>query len=292
MNYKASEQQNILRFSLGGRGQFGMNVLKIREIVPYKKLNRLPGANAGIAGLIELRGHNIQVIDLSAVVGQSALAAADQQGASIIVTEFNRTMQGLLVKHVDKIAAIDWRDVKELPRATGIGHYLAGVIEIDNDLIGLIDVEKVLYELSPESINTTEKQVTIPNSQNKKILAVDDSQLARNMIAKTLDQVGVNYILASSAQEALDIINADGEAIDMVISDIEMPLMDGYALTRQLREQAHTKDCYILLHSSLSGSVCEDMTKEVGANALLTKFANDELISAISHGLNYYSKSA
>jgi two-component system chemotaxis response regulator CheV len=248
----------------------------------------LPGSDAGIAGIIELRGHSIQVIDLSYIVGQPSLATGDESEASIIVTEFNRTMQGLLVRRVDEIMTIDWRDVKELPKATGASHYLSGVINIDNDLIGIVDVEKVLYELQSEPYKSAEEGVasTIPNTQGKKILVVDDSKLARSMIAQTLDEVGIDYVMASSGQDALDIINGDGVVIDMVISDIEMPQMDGYAFTRQLRSQQHTKDCYILLHSSLCGNACENMSKEVGANALLTKFASAELIREISTGLN------
>lgn len=288
MNYQACEQQNILRFSLGGRGQFGINVLKIKEIVPYKQLNCLPGSKPGIAGLIELRGHSIQVIDLSQIIGLPPLKIGEQHQASIIVTEFNRTMQGLLVKQVDKIASIDWREVKALPKATGAGHYLSGVINIENELIGVVDVEKVLYELEPQQDMATAPYdgESIANIKDKKILAVDDSQLARHMIAKTLDLVDANYIMASSGREALDIISDHDTAFDMIISDIEMPQMDGYALTRKLRQNESLKDCYILLHSSLSGNACEYMSKEVGANALLTKFATDELIGVIRTALS------
>jgi len=286
MNKQMSDQQNILRFSLSGRGSYGINVLKIREIVPFKKLNRLPSSKPEIAGLIELRGQNIQVIDLSHVIGQPSLVDGGPEGASIIVTEFNRTMQGLLVKQVDKIISIDWQLVNGLPRAAGNSHYLSGVLEVDNQLIGLIDVEKVLYELTPQVANVTLPSSDFTLMSQKKILAVDDSKLARKMIAKTLDQIGVDYIMAESGQDALDILAEDGVEIDMVISDIEMPNMDGYALSRQLRQQEHTKDCYILLHSSLSGNACHNMSKESGANALLTKFVEDELAGAVSQALS------
>ncbi len=287
MSSQTSQQQNILRFTLQGRGYFGINVLKIREIVPYKHLSRLPGSDPCVAGLIELRGHNIQVIDLSKAIGQSSMPLGPDHESSIIVTEFNRTMQGLLVKHVDKIANIDWNDVRELPRATGVSHYLSGVINLDNELVGLLDVEKVLYELQPQaSRDQSEVPIkNIPGIENKRILAVDDSRVARSMLAKTLDGIGVDYIMASSGQDALDITNESGINIDMIISDIEMPQMDGYSLTRQLRQQESTKGCYILLHSSLSGNACETMSKEVGANALLTKFASNEIIDRISEAL-------
>ena len=95
MNDQVREPQNILRFSVGGRGIYGINVLKIREIVPYRKLNRLPGSNCAIAGVIELRGKTFQVIDLAQVLGLPSLADEHAGSASIIVTEFNRTMQGL-----------------------------------------------------------------------------------------------------------------------------------------------------------------------------------------------------
>ena len=285
MKDQKNDRQSVLRFTLSGRGCFGINVLKIREIIPYKPLNKLPGARDCIAGLIELRGKNIQVIDLSRAVGQPSLLDQPDFEASIIITEFNRSMQGLLLRHLDKIAAIEWNEVKEQPRASGGNHYLSGVINIDNQLVGLIDVEKVLYELMPELV---EEKISEPFDylKNKKILAVDDSKIARRMIAKTLDQIGAEYIMASSGKDALEIINEENVNIDMVISDIEMPLMDGYSLTRQIREQQQTKDCYVLLHSSLSGNACEAMSKEVGANAMLTKFSTEDLIAKIDVALN------
>ena len=285
MTSKKNAQQNILRFSLSGRGKYGINVLKIREIVPFKELNQLPGAKQGVAGLIELRGNSIQVIDLSAVIGQPALLTGDDQEASIIITEFNRTMQGLLVKQVDKIATIDWESVKGLPSATGSSHYLSGVINIDKEIIGIIDVEKVLYELTPQMNFEQQVHEEIASITDKRILAIDDSRLARSMISKTLDSIGADYIMAASGEDALEILASDEVNIDMIISDIEMPVLDGYALTRQLRTMEKTKDCYILLHSSLSGSACNTMSEQSGADAFLTKFVDEELVKAITIGL-------
>jgi len=285
MKNQMTDQQNILRFSLSGRGSYGINVLKIREIVPYKKLNRLPSSKPGIAGLIELRGQNIQVIDLSHIIGQPSLAGDDTSDTSIIVTEFNRTMQGLLVKKVDKIISIDWQTVSALPRATGNSHYLSGVLKVDNDLVGLIDVEKILYELTPQPTKVALPKFDTTKIIDKKVLAVDDSRMARKLIANTLEQMGVDYIMASSGQDALDIMGEDGVKIDMVISDIEMPHMDGYALSRELRKNSQSKDCYILLHSSLSGNACQNMSDQSGANRLLTKFVENELAEAVTQAL-------
>ena len=183
--------------------------------------------------------------------------------------------------------AIAWNDVKALPRATGANHYLSGVINRDTDLIGIVDVEKVLYELDPAVDKPEKKQAisSLTHAKGKKVLAVDDSRIARAMLTKTLEQTGIDYIMASSASEALDIVSQKDTVIDMVISDIEMPVMDGYALTSKLRTMPHTKDCYILLHSSLSGNACQSMSQQAGANAFLTKFEQTELIDAISIGL-------
>jgi len=290
MTTEMSTLQTLLRFTLNTKQLFGFNVLKIREIVKYRRLNVIPGSHHGIAGTFELRGATVPVIDLSAAIGQSAIAPENLEHSTIIVAEFNRLVTGFLVRRVDKIALVDWQDIRELPQASGRNHYLTGVINIDDTLVSVLDVEKVLHEIAPSEVQADIRNALQPNQLAKisgcTILAVDDSSVARNLLSQTLDALDIKVIMATNGKEALTLLEQN-QRVDMIISDIEMPEMDGYALTKEVRASAANANKYILLHSSLSGSASQGSVDEVGANALLTKFNADELAQAIYAGLTH-----
>jgi len=290
MNTENSTQQTVLRFRLNSRQLFGFNVLKIREIVHYRVLNVIPGSHAAVAGTFELRGTTVPVIDLSAAIGQKPIAKESLAQSTIIVAEFNRCVQGFLVGSVDKITAVDWSDIKEVPIANGRNHYVNGVLNVDDTLISILDLEKVLHEVVPQVNEEDMSGILEPDKlaqiAGRKVLAVDDSAVARNLLSKAMDALSLDYLVASNGKEALELLEDEQTDFDMVISDIEMPEMDGYALTRELRSNTKIADKYVLLHSSLSGNACEGIVKEVGADALLTKFQSEELAQAIYHGLS------
>lgn len=281
--------QTVLRFTLTSSQVFGFNVLKIREIVKYRQLNVIPGSHPSVAGTFELRGSTVSVIDLSAAIGMRPIAPEDLATSTIIVAEFNRTVQGFLVRIVDKIATVNWDEIRKVPNASGRNHYLTGVIDIDNTLVSVLDIEKVLHEIAPSELENDIRAALEPNQlariAGSTILAVDDSSVARGLLAKTLAALDVKCLMAVNGRDALSVINGKEQQIDMIISDIEMPEMDGYALTQELRANQAFADKYILLHSSLSGTASEGTVKAVGANALLTKFKSDELAHAIYSGL-------
>jgi len=290
MTSENSTQQTVLRFRLNSRQLFGFNVLKIREIVKYRVLNVIPGSHTAVAGTFELRGTTVPVIDLAAAIGQQPISREDLTDSTIIVAEFNRCIQGFLVGSVEKITAVNWSDIKELPKANGRNHYVNGVLNVDNELISILDLEKVLHEVVPQPVDDDLSQALAPDQlaeiAGRKVLAVDDSAVARGLLSKAMEALNLDYLVASNGKEALELLEDDQTAFEMVISDIEMPEMDGYALTRELRANASMADKYVLLHSSLSGSACEGTVKEVGADALLTKFQSEELAQAIYLGLN------
>ncbi len=289
MTIEMSTLQTVLRFTLSTNQVFGFNVLKIREIVKYRPLNAIPGSHPSVAGTFELRGTTVSVIDLSSAIGLPSISPEEIENSTIIVAEFNRIVQGFLVRRVDKIATVDWQCIREIPNASGRNHYLTGVIDIDGTLVSVLDVEKVLHEVVPTKeemdIRTALEPCQLAKIAGRTILAVDDSSVARSLLTKTLEALDVNYLMAVNGKDALSQVDGQEDRIDMIISDIEMPEMDGYALTKALRANAAIANKYILLHSSLSGSASEGTVQEVGANALLTKFKADELAHAIFTGL-------
>ncbi|BDS28990.1 hypothetical protein KAM479c_07140 (plasmid) [Aeromonas caviae] len=214
----------------------------------------------------------------------------------MIVTEYNRHIQGFLVSAVDRIVNLNWSQIQPPPQGTGQNHYLTAVTEIEGKLIQVIDVEKVFSEIMPndhEIEAETAQQLKGFNTSEIEVLVVDDSAVARNQIKRVLDSVNIPSKLVNDGQSALQFLQdlavkhkgVLSEKIPLVISDIEMPIMDGYTLTSAIKSEPLLKDIHVVLHSSLSGVFNESMVKKVGADQFIAKFHPDELLQAINHWL-------
>lgn len=286
-------RQDILLFQLRGTQLFGINVLKIQEIIHLTDINKLPESHPAIIGVAKLRGRTLPVIDLSLAIGGRAIETDAAAPPSIIVTEFNRVMQGFLVRKVEHILPIEWNAILPPPRATGRSHYITGVVQHQQRIVEIVDVEKVLSEVSPpkdasQGVAPLLAQEHLDALQNKRILVVDDSNIARKQVAHTLQSLGIDFVMAEDGRQALDTLEQkqrEGIHFDMIVSDIEMPEMDGYTLTQQVRRLPELAPVYILLHTSLSGTISRDNAMKSGADAALTKFAADDLARAVIQGL-------
>jgi two-component system chemotaxis response regulator CheV len=280
----------LLMFRLQGRQKFGINVFKVKEVVQCPPLTSPPGSNPVIRGIASLRGNNIPVMDLSHAIGGSKMG--NPSDYFIIVTEYNRRMLAFLVGAVERIVNTHWEDILPPPKGLGRSSYLTAVTEIDDELVEIIDVEKVLCEvLGMEEELTQPVDETGADLDRWKLLVVDDSMVARHQMKKVLDTIGVDAIMAKDGAEALKLLQGwaeEGKISDwlaMVISDIEMPKMDGYSLVTAIREDSRLEDLYVILHSSLSGVFNENMVRKVGADHFLAKFVPDELAEAITKRL-------
>ncbi|MBB1485604.1 chemotaxis protein [Oceanospirillum sediminis] len=278
-------RMELLLFHLKGRQSYGINVFKVKEILPCPVLNSLPQHNPIVRGVANIRGETISVIDLSQAIGMGALP--DTRENVVIVTEYNRVTQGFLVSKVDKIVNLNWKDVHPPPPATGKDNYLTAVTELNNTMIEIIDVEKVISEVHPVNERISKGVVDdtlklVASTYN--VVVVDDSSVARNQVIRCLEEVGVQTIGLENGKEVLTFLEALVESgkdvndeILMIISDIEMPEMDGYTLTTELRAHPELNQLDILLHTSLSGIFNEAMVKRVGADDFLAKYDADEL---------------
>jgi len=286
-------RQDLLLFYLGTRQAFAINVLKMKEIVPYESLNKLPGSHHAVVGIAHLRGSPLTVIDLASAIGMRPISShPDLSQYSIIVSEFSRTLQGFLVSRVDRIISLNWKDILPPPRASGHASFITGVTHVDDQLVEIIDVERALNSVAPNEGSHNQEfdidQELLEQLQQKLVLVVDDSSLARKQVTSTLDTIGLNYVTAQDGKDALGKLKAlqeEGRTVDLIISDIEMPEMDGYSLTRELRKDQDLSSTYILLHTSLSGAVCNENAQASGADAALTKFVTEELTAAVMKGL-------
>jgi two-component system, chemotaxis family, chemotaxis protein CheV len=284
----------LLMFKLGGNQRFGINVLKMQEVIPCPSLNQIPQSHPTIKGMAHLRDMTLPIVDLSAAIGKRPLP--ENENNLIIITEFNRRIQGFLVSMVDRIVVIDWSDVQPPPLGTGATSYLSGVIRLDDELIEILDVERVLVEvlgIDPDLDAVMQTDAGNYLHAGQKVLMVDDSSMARKQISRTLNEINVPHIVACDGKEALDLLNELAaqtdtnitNSIPMVISDIEMPEMDGYTLVKQIRKTPALADLYILVHTSLNGSINTEQAKKSGADEILEKFVPEELAAAITRGL-------
>jgi Chemotaxis signal transduction protein len=279
----------LLMFRLGDKQRFGINVFKVQEVIQCPPLTKVPHAHPVVRGVATLRGKTITIMDLAQAIGRRPITDTSQ--AYIIVTEYNRAVQGFLVSGVDRIVNMNWEEI--LPPPKGTGHnYMTAVTRVDNDLVEIIDVEKVLAEVI--HIDETVTSSIIADNRNTlgerhhRVLVADDSSVARNQIKRTLDQLGVETVLVKDGREALERLRAMAdsgtpiaEQLSMVISDVEMPEMDGYTLTTQIRSDNRLKDLYVILHTSLSGIFNNSLIEKVGADKFIAKFKPDELANAV-----------
>jgi two-component system, chemotaxis family, chemotaxis protein CheV len=276
----------LLLFRLGGRQLFGINVFKVCEVLRRPLLHALPRARPPLLGIADVRQRSVPVLDLGSAIAHPEVdeASADY----LIVTEFNRSVQGFLVSAVDRIVNIAVEEVRPPPDLSGPSN-LTAVTRYQDELIQIIDVEKVLadvigttHQLSPELL----AKVIAPTSA--RVLVVDDSRVARGQIQLVLEQLGVNCTLLPDGRQALAHLKhlaASGivpsQQYAMVISDIEMPDMDGYTLTTEIRRDPALADLYVLLHTSLSGIFNNAMVVRVGANCFVPKYSPDELAARV-----------
>ncbi len=277
----------LLMFRLSGRQLFALNVFKIQEVLKVPALTALPHSDPHVVGVTHLRKKTIPVIDLSAAIGRPALK--DLENCNLIVTEYNRSVQAFLVGPVDRIVNLNWDTILPPPKGAGREHFLTAITQLGDQLVEIIDVERVLAEIVPYDTDVSEDVldldlVEFASSRQLKILMADDSMTAYNQAASTLKNLGLETVYFPDGLRMLNFLKsqaAEGVNVPndylMLITDAEMPEMDGYRLTHEIRLDATLKDMHIMLHTSLSGNFNEAMVKKVGCDDFLSKFQPDDL---------------
>ncbi|MFV1939536.1 chemotaxis protein CheV [Pseudomonas luteola] len=279
----------LLLFRLDGSQLYGINVFKVREVLQCPKLTVMPKSSAVVRGVASLRGGTFPIMDLALATGRRGLD--DLTNSFVIITEYNTKVQGFLVRSVERIINMNWDMIQPPPKGTGRDHYLTAVTRVDNQLVEIIDVEKILSEVAP-SVETISEGIIDTAVQakavTKHVLIVDDSSVARKQVSRCLETVGVEVTALNDGRQALNFLKEmvdNGEKPEqellMLISDIEMPEMDGYTLTAEIRNDPRMSKLHILLHTSLSGVFNQAMVKKVGANDFLAKFRPDDLASRV-----------
>jgi len=294
----------ILLFSLGldkntGREEvFGLNVFKIREVIQVPQITHAPDMPPGVMGMVSLRGTMLPVIDLALFCGMDVEEPADK----LIITEFNKLTQGMLVKSVEQIIRMEWNDIRVPPAmmANKMGGLVTAVTELKDDRIAMIiDVEKVLSETAGLDDDESAFATIEKTDFESFMLFADDSIVARKQIEKTLQKMDINYVSAKNGDDAWEklqelAMRAESMGVEtkdylkLILTDVEMPGMDGYVLTKKIKSDPRFKGIPVLMHSSLSADTNIALGKQVGADHYLPKFDPVELSKAV---LSYISPS-
>ena len=292
----------LLLFRLAGDQLFGINVFKVQEVIQCPPLTQIPNSHRVVRGVANMRGRTVTVMDLGKAIGGRGV---DNPGDNfVIITEYNQYVQGFLVGSVDRIINMNWEEILPPPKGIGNDNYLTAVTKVEGQLVEIIDVEKVLAEVvgwNEEVSQEIIEQVEDKDDESAQpiVLVADDSSVARNQIKRTLEKLGINCVLANDGRQALNLLMqwADNdneiplhERLFMVISDIEMPEMDGYTFTTEVRRDPRLGDLHILLHTSLSGVFNKAMVEKVGANDFIAKFQPDVLARSVLSRLKHWQQ--
>ncbi len=290
-NLVGENRLELLLFSLNSRQVFAINVFKVREVIKVPPLTKMPGSHYNITGVASLRGVSVPVIDLRAAIGFPP-SRLENQEENLIITEYNRTVQGFLVGQVRNIVNTAWTEIQPPPKTAGRANYLTAITQIKDgngtEIVEIIDVEKVLAQIIDYDISISEgvlDQELVNQMVGRNVLIVDDSSTARAQVKGTLSQLGLNIIECRDGLEALNLLKSwcdEGknvvEELLMMITDAEMPEMDGYKLTHEVRSDPRMKDLFITLNTSLSGSFNDAMVEKVGCDRFISKFQPDLLV--------------
>jgi two-component system chemotaxis response regulator CheV len=291
----------ILLFTLGvnsntGRREtFGINVFKVREVMRTPPITSAPEMPASVEGMVSLRGALVPVVDLAKYAG----IATDSPRSIMIVTEYAGHTQGFLVEGVDTILRLDWAQMKVPPEMlmAELGGLVTAVTELqDGRLVMMMDVEKVLSETTRYDDEGTYRNIKPLSNSALTVLFADDSAVARKQIVRTLDAMQVNYIEAINGRAAWDELeklasysSVSGkpisELVTLVLTDVEMPEMDGYILTKRIKTDPRFEGVPVIMHSSLSGMSNQKLGKSVGVDEYVAKFEPQKLSETLSRRL-------
>jgi len=292
----------ILMFTLGrervsGRREtYGINVFKVREVIRAPVLTRAPDMPPAIDGMASLRGSLVPVLNLVRYVG----VETDDVAPIMILSEYNGQTLGFLVESVETILRIDWSAMRAPPAmmAAHAGGLVTAVTELaDGRLVMMIDVESILEQTLGGEIAAVPESFNERPPAGRTILFADDSAVARKQIARTLDAMQVAHVDAVNGHHAWQQLKKIADAADsagrpvsdtlqLILTDVEMPEMDGYMLVKQIKADARFRGIPVVMHSSLSGESNKTLGMSVGADEYVPKFEPQRLAQTLTRLLS------
>lgn len=294
-----SNLMEILLFSLGTGELFGINVFKVREVNQTPTITKTPNMPKGVEGLISLRGNVIPVISLATAMGLANATAP--LGTAMMVTEYNKRLLGFLVHEVDRIIRVDWSRVRAADATAGNANTrITAITELpDGRLVSILDVEQVMADIFGETL--VGHIDPIAAGHDLSVFFADDSAVARKKITEVLDKLGVKHKHAQNGMEAWTRLSGMAahaqnvnrplrDDLDLILVDAEMPEMDGYVLTRNIKADKRFDGIPVVMHSSLSSEANHAMGKRVGVDAYVAKFDADALSQTLRSQLTRHAR--
>lgn len=292
----------ILLFTLGtdartGRKEtFGVNVFKVREVMRVPGITHAPDMPSAVEGMVSLRGILVPVVDLVKYAG----VETDAKPEIMIVTEYNGHTQGFLVEAVDTILRLDWSAMRVPPDmlTAQMGGLVTAVTELaDGRLVMMMDVEKVLSETSRYDDEYLFSNIKPLDLHDRTVFFTDDSSVARKQIERTLDAMNIRHISANNGRQAweeLQKIATQADAahlpvtdfVQLILTDVEMPEMDGYVLTKTIKSDPRFAGIPVIMHSSLSSTANQQLGRSVGVDDYVPKFEPQKLAAILTRLLS------
>lgn len=311
-NLTLSNRFELLLFRLGTSQHaqkselYGINVFKLREIVPMPVFTRPAGMKSPLLGMVNIRDQVIPVIDLPAVAGCKPTTGLN----ILLITEYARSVQAFAVESVENITRLDWKQVHTAEKAIN-GRYITSIACLDeekdtNNLALVLDVEQILYDIVPSDHDLHANNAAVQKFNIKPgavAIVAEDSKVARAMLEKGLETMQIPnqmHVTGKDAWEKIQLLAQQAEAegvpvsdkIAMVLTDLEMPEMDGFTLTRKIKTDPRLKHIPVVIHSSLSGSANEDHVRKVQADGYVAKFEVTELSAVLKEVMDRASSKA
>lgn len=281
-NLSQSNQMEMLTFRLTDNQLYGINVFKIIEILECpRRIDRMPNSHPAVKGALDFRGNAIAVIDLSEAVGLHTKEFTDEL-AYLIICEYNRTLTAFIIHAPDTLLTRSWQDIHK-PEGVNAASLVAIAYADSGEAIMLLDIETILAQVVgiERDLSSVAMAGVEGKGNSRHVLVVDDSRTAIMLLQSVLDKMGFTNTALMSADKALEYLGNEHNQVDLVISDIEMPGMDGFTFTRTLREHSNFKHLKVILHSSMSNPSNQLKAEQAGANRFVAKFDPDSLAKEI-----------
>jgi two-component system chemotaxis response regulator CheV len=277
-----SNQMEMLTFRLTDNQLYGINVFKIIEIIECpKRIDRMPNSHPAVKGALDFRGKALAVIDLSEAVGLPTKEFRNEL-AYIIICEYNRDLTAFIVHAPDTLLTRSWADIHK-PEGVNAESLVAIAYADSGETIMLLDIESILASVIGIERDFSRVSMVGAGGEGscRHVLIVDDSRAAIMLLESLLDRVGLTHTSVTSADRALEYLKKEHGRVDLVISDIEMPGMDGFTFTRTLRNNDNLKHLKVILHSSMSNPSNILKAEEAGADKFVAKFDPESLSQEI-----------
>lgn len=285
-----SNRMEILLFNLGSHETFGINVFKVREVTRTPHITKTPNMPRGVEGLISLRGNVLPVLSLTSFLQLDGVPPG--LGQTMMVAEYNRRTIGFLVHEVDRIIRVDWDRVRAPEGVlTANQDLITAITELPTgQLVSILDVEQIMANAFGETAIGNFSR--FPNAEKHTVFFVDDSAVARKKISELLDKIGVKHKYATNGMEAWQRLSGLAshshqtgkplrDELSLILVDAEMPEMDGYVLTKNIKSDRRFEGIPVIMHSSLSSEANRAMGKRVGVDGYVAKFDADALAETL-----------